>query len=271
MSRSPAGIPVVRDGLPSVTTDQMIEVDRAMIEDYGIELIQMMENAGRNLAHLCRQRFLSGDPRDKAVIVLAGRGGNGGGSLVAARRLANWGVNVVVVIATPADAFEGVPAHQLGILQRMSVPVLEAAPTGADAEVDLVIDGLIGYSLSGPPRGATADLIRWANEQAAPVLSLDAPSGLDTASGTLFEPAIHAAATMTLALPKRGLAEDANQEVVGELYLADISVPPALYDSPRLGLEVGNIFADADIVLLRGAQTEGEQSGADIDRFTDDH
>lgn len=168
MSGFPPGIPVVRDEVPSVDTDQMIEVDRAMVEDYGIELIQMMENAGRNLAHLCRQRFLSGDPRGKAVTVLAGRGGNGGGSLVAARRLANWGVNVVVVIATPAHAFEGVAAHQLGILQRMNVPVQEAAPTAADAGADLVIDGLIGYSLSGPPHGVTADLIRWANEQAAP-------------------------------------------------------------------------------------------------------
>lgn len=85
----------------------------------------------------------------------------------------------------------------------MSVPILEAAPTAAHADVDLVIDGLIGYGLSGPPRGATADLIRWANEQPAPVLSLDVPSGLDTATGTVFEPAIRAAATMTLALPKR--------------------------------------------------------------------
>ena len=102
------------------------------------------------------------------------------------------------------------------------------------------------------------------------MLSRDVLSGLDTATGTVCEPAIRAVATMTLALPKRGLAEGANQEVVGELYLADISVPPALYHSPGLGLEVGNIFADADIVLLRGAPREGEQSGADIDRFADD-
>jgi len=253
---SPAGIPAARGDVPSIDTEQMIEVDRAMIEDYGIELIQMMESAGRNLAHLSRQRFLGGDPRGKAVTVLAGRGGNGGGSLVAARRLCTWGADVVVVTAQPADAFEGVPAHQLDILQRMNVPVLDAAP--ADAVADLVIDGLIGYSLAGPPRGATADLIRWANDQPAPLLSLDAPSGLDTATGTVFEPAIRADATMTLALPKRGLADDANQGVVGELYLADISVPPELYRSPGLGLEVGNIFADADIVLLRGAQTKGE-------------
>ena len=58
------------DAIPSVDTSEMIEVDRAMIEDYQIELIQMMENAGRNLAHLARSRFLGGDPREKRVLVL---------------------------------------------------------------------------------------------------------------------------------------------------------------------------------------------------------
>ena len=76
---------------PYVTTPQMVEVDRAMIEDFKIKLIQMMENAGRNLAHLTRIRFLDGDPQGRRVIVLAGGGGNGGGALVAARRLHNWG------------------------------------------------------------------------------------------------------------------------------------------------------------------------------------
>lgn len=80
--------------LPSVTTEQMIEVDRAMMEDYRVELIQMMENAGRNLAHLARMRFLNGHPAGKAIAVLAGSGGNGGGALVCARRLSNWGANV---------------------------------------------------------------------------------------------------------------------------------------------------------------------------------
>ncbi|NIM09211.1 MAG: NAD(P)H-hydrate epimerase, partial [Planctomycetales bacterium] len=55
--------------------------------DYRIDLIQMMENAGRNLAHLARSRFLGGDPQGKRVAVLAGTGGNGGGALVCARRL----------------------------------------------------------------------------------------------------------------------------------------------------------------------------------------
>ncbi|HUF39533.1 MAG TPA: NAD(P)H-hydrate epimerase [Anaerolineales bacterium] len=65
--------------IPFLTTDQMREVDRLMIEDFQIELVQMMENAGRNLAQMARTRFLEGDPRRRSVIVLAGRGGNGGG------------------------------------------------------------------------------------------------------------------------------------------------------------------------------------------------
>ncbi len=55
---------------PFITTDQMREVDRAMIEDFGISLVQMMENAGRNLAQLARQRFLDGDPRGRRILVL---------------------------------------------------------------------------------------------------------------------------------------------------------------------------------------------------------
>lgn len=84
--------------IPFITTAQMIEVDRAMIEDYGVTLIQMMENAGRELATLARWRFLATDdgdhprePRGKRVIVLAGTGSNGGGGLVCARRLHGWG------------------------------------------------------------------------------------------------------------------------------------------------------------------------------------
>ena len=93
----------------------------------------------------------------------------------------------------------------------------------------MIVDGVIGYSLKGAPRGAAADLIRWANAQPAPILALDAPSGVDATTGTIFDPAIKATATMTLALPKEGLRTPGVEAHVGELYLADISVPPALY------------------------------------------
>ena len=74
---------------------------------------------------------------------------------------------------------------------------------------------------------------------------------MDTTTGVVFDPAIRATATMTLALPKAGLRAPGVAEVVGELYLADISVPPQLYAEPALGLRVGPIFAQSDIVRLR--------------------
>ncbi|MGF1473421.1 MAG: NAD(P)H-hydrate epimerase [Rubrobacteraceae bacterium] len=234
--------------IPYLSTRQMVEVDRAMIEDYGIELIQMMENAGRNLAHLARGRFLGADPRGKSVAVLAGRGGNGGGALVGARRLHNWGARVRVCLSRAVEDFAGVPDHQLGILWRMGVEIGPPATISGTAH-DLILDGIIGYSLDGDPRGAAKDLIAWANDQDTPVLSLDAPSGVDASTGTVYDPAVTAAATLTLALPKEGLRVSGVEEKVGELYLADISVPPELYGG--LGLEVPRIFAEDDIVRLR--------------------
>ncbi len=236
--------------IPYLTTEQMVEVDRAMIEDYRIELIQMMENAGRNLAHLARSRFFDGDPRGRHVVVLAGTGGNGGGALVCARRLHNWGAKLQVFVTADDSRFTPVPGHQLEILRRMKVPVGQVNALADLREVDLVVDGVIGYSLKGAPHGSAAEVIRWAKEQAAPVLALDAPSGVDTTTGTVFDPAIRATATMTLALPKQGLRTAGVGAQVGELYLADISVPPELYAEAALGLEVGPLFAGDDIVRL---------------------
>ncbi|MEA3501274.1 MAG: NAD(P)H-hydrate epimerase [Actinomycetota bacterium] len=232
-----------------LTTDQMIEVDRAMMEDYRIDLVRMMENAGRNLAHLARERFLGGDPRGHRVVVLAGTGGNGGGALVAARRLHNYGAEVTVFATKPDDEFTPVPGRQLDLLRRMGVTIGSADAVESVETADVVLDGVIGYSLQGAPRGEAGALIRWTNEQAAPVLSLDAPSGVDTSTGTVFEPVVRATATMTLALPKEGLRAPGVETHVGELYLADISVPPELY-SRFLGIDVGPIFAQSDIVRL---------------------
>jgi NAD(P)H-hydrate epimerase len=244
-------IPLYTGQVPYLTTEQMVEVDRAMMQDFGIELVQMMENAGRNLAHLARRRFFDGDPRGKQAVVLAGTGGNGGGALVCARRLHNYGARVRVFVTRPDESFAPVPAHQLHILRRMQVSVAGADALNAVGPVDLIVDGVIGYSLKGAPRGTAGDLIRWANAQDAPILALDAPSGVDTTSGTVYHPAIKATATMTLALPKKGLRAPGVQERVGELYLADISVPPSLYAGPGLGLDVGSLFAESDILRLR--------------------
>ncbi|MBI3163654.1 MAG: NAD(P)H-hydrate epimerase [Chloroflexi bacterium] len=231
--------------IPVLTTAQMIEVDRAMIEDYHIELIQMMENAGRNFAELAR-RQMHGAVKGHSVIVLCGNGNNGGGGMTAARHLHNWGADVIVALTKSADDYRGVPAHQLDILKRMNIPIVDSA--SLPPTVEWILDAIIGYCLSGPPRGAAADLIRWANKQTSPILSLDTPSGLDTTTGMAHEPTIRATATMTLALPKQGLLNPAVKAYVGELYLADISVPPELYLA--MGIKVSGLFDREDIIHI---------------------
>lgn len=239
--------------VPAVTAEQMREVDRAMIEDFHIGLAQMMENAGRSVAELAVDAF---GPR--RVVVLAGSGGNGGGGLVAARHLANRGREVFVVLNKPAALLDAVPAHQLDILSQMGIPTATyyhgVGSLAAEFDAaDLIVDALLGYSLTGDPTEPTADLIRLANAHYAPVLSLDTPSGLDVTTGTLATPCVQAAATLTLALPKTGLL--ATPEA-GHLYLADISVPALLYR--RMGIEVGDLFKDDPITSLgcHGARQE---------------
>ncbi|NNF63900.1 MAG: NAD(P)H-hydrate epimerase [Acidimicrobiia bacterium] len=223
-----------RDLVPTVDRAQMQEVDRLMIETYGIQLTQMMENAGRNLADLAIERF-----SPDSVQVAVGSGGNGGGGLVAARHLANRGVEVSVLPAT--DNFKAVPQAQFDIIRKMKISI--------DAEVSdsapLVIDALVGYSLDGAPRGRVSECIRAINERGTAVLSLDSPSGLDVTTGRVHDPCVVATATMTLALPKWGLSAD----VVGQLYLADISVPATLY-ADAFNLAVPNVFAEARVVRL---------------------
>lgn len=232
--------------IPLITTQQMIEVDRLMIEEYGIQLIQMMEIAGRNLAELSR-RLLGGDVREKRIAVLCGAGNNGGGGMVAARHLHNWGADIELKVLAPKEQLKNVPAHQFHILEEMGITNNETIEMGS---VDLVIDAMIGYGLTGDPRGSIADWIQRVNTTTRPVLSLDTPSGLNTTTGVPGNPCIRATATMTLALPKTGLMTSKAKPFVGDLYLADIGVPPQLYAAPTLGLEVGHIFVHDTIQRL---------------------
>ena len=119
--------------------------------------------------------------------MLAGTGGNGGGALVCARRLHNYGAQVVVYTSAPDGKFTLIPAHQLSILRKMGLSISSVDAIHAQADPDLIIDGVIGYSLKGAPRGNAATLILWANASPAQVLSLDAPSGVDTTTGTVFD------------------------------------------------------------------------------------
>ena len=237
----------MRDGLPAIPGEAMARIDRIMIDELGVDTLQLMELAGYGVADVARSHMgldLTQKPR---ILALAGTGGNGGDALVAARLLFAWGAVPEVILARPRADLSPVTAHQLATLERLGIPVHEP-PADALPETDLILDGLLGFSLRGDPRGETARLIALANDHPAPVLAIDLPSGLDATSGLAGRPTIRATATVTLALPKMGLVR-ARRDLVGDLWLADIGVPPSVYE--RVGVNVpGSLFATGMIVRI---------------------
>jgi NAD(P)H-hydrate epimerase len=251
--------------VPAVTADQMLAVDRIAVEEFGLDILQMMENAGRNLAlnvmDMLDRAKASPEPFDPStssgrcpstelrtgfaqdklrrrgeVTVLAGSGGNGGGGLCCARHLHNRGFKVWVVLDRDPRMQRGAAANQLNILQAAGLQ--PADPTQAGelmGRSQIVVDALIGYGLRGAPRGRTAELIELCNQHAARVLSLDVPSGLDATTGEAPGPVVRPERTLTLALPKTGL-----QRVAGDLYLADIGIPPEVFQ--QLGVPFQLLF-----------------------------
>lgn len=209
--------------IPSVTEAEMREVDRIAINETGPNLFQMMENAGRNLA-LTAIDVLGSSWKTQPIVVLAGTGGNGGGGIAAARHLKNHGADVKVVL-TAAARLGGVPADQLAIYRYADGDVTELP----QQDPGLIIDAIIGYNLNGAPRGRSLELIEWANASAAPVLSLDVPSGTDATTGDSYGAVVSTATTLTLALPKTGLCA----LHAGSLILGDIGLPAEVYH--RLG------------------------------------
>lgn len=252
-------MPVNVLNIPVVTAEQMRNIDRLMIEKYRIQLIQMMENAGKCFAEMGK-RWLANSVKNKKVVVAAGNGNNGGGGLVAARHLSNWGAQITVL--TKDENFQGVPAIQWQILDRLPLKkvVGEAVFEFIDnSEVDLIMDALIGYGLVGRPIGWYARLIQKINGMNMPVLALDVPSGIHATSGRVCKPCIRAEATLTLGLPKTGLVKSRAAEVTGLLFLADIGIPPVLYRD--LGLRAGNIFESETIIDLQDLIRSRERAG----------
>lgn len=151
--------------------------------------------------------------------------------------------------AVRADALPWLDVDAVREIDRFRVEELGALgvphSTGdAVGDSDLVIDAILGYSQRGAPYGLAAELIRKTHGRRT--ISLDVPSGLELATGTLHEPDVRAAATMTLAAPKEGLR--AAPDAVATLFVADISVPEIAYR--RLGIGYTTPFAGSAIVRI---------------------
>jgi NAD(P)H-hydrate epimerase len=228
-----------------ISPQQMREIDRAAEEDYGISPVQLMEVAGLATARVAR-RLIGSPLTGLRVSILTGPGNNGGDGLVAARRLAGWGARVTALTSyAPAEA-RGLSEAQARSAVAAGV-VVQQWQRRLDS-ADLIIDALLGFGAHGPPRGAIAEMISASGGEKTAVLALDLPSGLDADSGDAAAECVLASATITLALPKKGLLAPAARKYVGRLFLADIGVPPALLSGHDI--DVAGLFELDDIVEL---------------------
>ncbi len=222
-----------------LTAEEMAEADRISIEEYGIDVLSLMENAGLGAARVAL-RMLGGDVAGRRVCFLVGKGNNGGDGLVAARHLHNWGASVSVLLGGEREEVRDVPARQLAIVERMGIGV---GGPDSDFHAELLVDALLGYGSHGNPREPIAGLIRRADASGVRILAVDIPSGLDATTGKAYNPCVRAAATVTFGLPKTGFLVPEARELVGELYLADISMPVEVYgrysqDKPPFGKDM---------------------------------
>lgn len=217
--------------LPLVSSDGMRAADRATIETWGLPGRVLMETAGRAAADAIGARYAVGGAR---VTVLAGRGNNGGDALVVARVLASRGARVrCLTLATEADASDDTAAN-LALLRRLGdegvrveVVPFESVAQAANAEADLVVDGLLGIGVSGELREPVAALCAWISRQDAPVVALDVPSGLDATTGRAADGTARAALTVTFGALKAGLVLGDGPQVAGEVVAAEIGIPEA--------------------------------------------
>jgi NAD(P)H-hydrate epimerase len=167
--------------------------------------------------------------------------------------LVGWGAAIVPAIAVPERRLRSVTRHQVAMLRaiadfQLSHWIDASAGRLPKMDADLVLDGLLGYATSGPPRAEIASLIESANANGARILAVDIPSGLDPDSGGAPGAMITAAATVTLALPKRGLLAPEAGAAIGELLLADIGIPPIAFS--KLGLDTHFLFTDGDLLRV---------------------
>ncbi|MBK8480760.1 MAG: NAD(P)H-hydrate dehydratase [Proteobacteria bacterium] len=220
-----------------VSVAEMRELDRRAVEELGLSVALLMENAGLAAYHLARRRL---GVRGRRYLVLCGVGHNGGDGLVVARQLHAGGAAVRVLLLGDPTRFSNEAAAQLERARRSGLePAMIAAPAelvSALADCEVVVDALLGTGLARPVEGLYRAAIEAINAAGRPVLALDIPSGIDGDSGVVCGAAVRACHTVSFGLPKRGNLLFPGSEYGGKLYVAPISIAPALLSDHALRL-----------------------------------
>jgi NAD(P)H-hydrate epimerase len=193
--------------MQALSAAEMQACDRATTEVCGIPSLQLMRNASRAVAHIAQSQV----PQARRVVVLCGRGNNGGDGLMAAQLLAAAGLTVTAILLGNPHSLKGDAAQAWRELAEAAQCTIHTPDTASDLEAalatlkpDLVIDAIVGTGFTPPLRGLALTALAWVNKASAPVLAIDLPSGwaADSTSSDTSGPVFPADAVVTFTAPK---------------------------------------------------------------------
>ncbi len=232
-----------------LTSQQMQAIDKKSINEIGIIGPILMENAGIQITKEILAKFPA--IQKEKVVIVAGKGNNGGDGFVVARHLFNRGSRPIVLLLASKKDLSGDAALNAGIAGNIGVEIKEitsARQWGANkrllSKATLVIDGIFGTGLTKPAGGLYAAVIEDINKSKAYKVAVDIPSGLSSDTFEIIGPCVQADLTVTLAAAKVAHVFPPAENCVGELKVSDISVPPFLFEEENLRLEM----VDEDMV-----------------------
>ncbi len=216
-----------------VSAEEMREIDRQASQNFGIASLILMENAGIRVVEAA-ETFLKNGFQSRVVIV-AGKGNNGGDGLVVARHLLNSGIMVdTFLLGNPGEMTPDTLVNY-EILRKMGANLFPLQDEEGinrllllTLSADLIIDALYGISFRGRLNEFDSQVVSILNQSQKPIVAVDIPSGVEADSGRVKGEAVKASWTVTLALPKMGLLVEPGCSYAGRVTVADISIPSTL-------------------------------------------
>lgn len=214
----------------------MRSIENRVFDRFGVPSQLVMEVAGRQVAVVARR--LS-EQHPGTVVVVCGKGNNGGDGLVAARWLKHWGVPVMAVVWSTFEDLPPDAAAALRSARAYGVPILLPAQAAeALQNAGLIVDAVLGTGVVGSAKGLAAEAIKLINAAERPVLAVDMPSGIATDTGRAEGSAVQAEYTVTFGLPKLGLFQFPGADLAGRVIVADIGLAMAAIEAEQISVEL---------------------------------
>lgn len=220
----------------------MRAIDRCAIEEFKIPSLVLMENAGRGIAEAVLDRF--SDPAGQKVVVVAGKGNNGGDGFVAARYLFNRRMDVQIFLCGLLSDLKGDAAVNAQIVGTMTIPVREIQENNVNSidhslrHAEIIIDALFGTGLTQAVAGLYEKVIDKINALGKFIVAADIASGVDSDSGQLIGPHVQAHLTLALALMKRSHLLFPAAAALGEVRVVDIGIPEKAVESQSVAVQM---------------------------------